>query len=84
LLIAAPQWLRREGPNTMNAEEILSEARKLREVSNGLHRLAEQDEPLAEALSILSGSVCRSAILLEVLVAVKLGPPRTGKQQLID
>ena len=48
----------------MNAEEILSEARKLREVSNGLHRLAEQDEPLAEALSLMSGSVCRSAIML--------------------
>jgi hypothetical protein len=74
----------RERPNPLNAEEILQEARKLREVSNDLNRLAEKNEPLAEALSIMSGSVCRAAIMLEVLVAVKLGPPRTRNPQLMD
>jgi hypothetical protein len=57
----------------MQANQILDEARKLREVSNDLSQLAEQNEPLSEALSLMSGSVCRSAIMLEVLVAVKLG-----------
>jgi hypothetical protein len=35
--------------------------------------LAEQHAPIAEALSLLSGSVRNSATLLEVLVAVKMG-----------
>jgi hypothetical protein len=60
----------------MDANEILDEARKLHEVSEGLIQLAEQNEHLAEALSIVSGNIRHSATVLEVLVAVKLGPPR--------
>jgi hypothetical protein len=36
--------------------------------------LAEQHAPISDALSILSGSVRNSATLLEVLVALKMGP----------
>lgn len=56
----------------MQANEILEKARKLREVSDDLSRLAERDEPLSEALALMSGNVCQSAVMLELLVAVKL------------
>ena len=58
----------------MPAIEILQEARKLHKVSDSLDVLAMQHAPIEEALSILSGSVRNSATLLEVLVALKLGP----------
>ena len=58
----------------MPAKEILQEARKLHKVSDSLDVLAVQHVPIAEALSILSGSVRNSATLLEVLVALKIGP----------
>jgi hypothetical protein len=58
----------------MPAHEILLEAKKLHKVSDSLELLAMQHAPLAEDLSILSGSVRNSATLLEVLVAVKMGP----------
>jgi hypothetical protein len=58
----------------MPAKEILQEARKLHKVSDSLDVLAEQHAPISEALSILSGSVRNSATLLEVLVALRLGP----------
>jgi hypothetical protein len=58
----------------MPAHEILLEAKKLHKVSDSLDVLATQHEPLAEALAILSGSVRNSATLLEVLVALKMGP----------
>jgi hypothetical protein len=57
----------------MPAHEILQEAKKLRNVSENLDLLAVQHAPLAEQLTILSGSVRNSAILLEVLVALKMG-----------
>jgi hypothetical protein len=58
----------------MPAKEILQEANKLHKVSDSLDVLAVQHVPIAEALSILSGSVRNSATLLEVLVALKIGP----------
>lgn len=59
----------------MPTEEILLEAKKLHKVSNCLDLLAERHAPIAEALLILSCSVRNSATLLEVLVALKTGPP---------
>ena len=47
----------------------------LYKVSDSLLLLAEQHAPVAEALSILAGSVRNSANLLEILVAMKMGPP---------
>ncbi|MGP8176160.1 MAG: hypothetical protein ACLP7O_16675 [Terracidiphilus sp.] len=58
----------------MPAHEILQEATKLHKVSDSLDVLAEQHAPISEELTILSGSVRNSATLLEVLVALKLGP----------
>jgi hypothetical protein len=58
----------------MPAKEILQEATKLRKISDSLDSLARQHAPITEALSILSGSVRNSATLLEVLVALRLGP----------
>jgi hypothetical protein len=58
----------------MPAKEILQEAGKLHKVSENLDLLAEQHAPIAESLSILAGSVRNSATLLEVLVALRLGP----------
>jgi len=58
----------------MPAHEILQEAKNLHKVSDSLDLLAVQHAPLAEALTILSGSVRNSATLLEVLVALKMGP----------
>jgi hypothetical protein len=58
----------------MPANEILHEAKKLHKVSDCLDALAVQHAPISEALSILSGSVRNSATLLEVLVALRLGP----------
>jgi hypothetical protein len=60
----------------MPANEILQEAKKLHKVSDSLDMLAEQHAPISEALSLLSGSVRNSATLLEVLVALKMGPDR--------
>jgi hypothetical protein len=56
----------------MPATRILAEVRKLQMVSDSLDVLASDNAPIAEALSILSGSVRSSATLLEILVAVKL------------
>ncbi|MFZ1083925.1 MAG: hypothetical protein WAN35_03035 [Terracidiphilus sp.] len=58
----------------MPAKELLQEAKKLRKISDSLEALAHQHTPITEALSILSGSVRNSATLLEVLVALRLGP----------
>jgi hypothetical protein len=60
---------------SMPANAILQEATKLHKVSDSLDLLAIQHAPIAEALSILAGSVRNSATLLEVLVALKLGTP---------
>jgi|CZKF01.1.fsa_nt_gi hypothetical protein len=58
----------------MPAHEILLEAKKLHKVSESLDVLATQHIPLEHALTVLSGNVRNSAKLLEVLVALKLGP----------
>jgi hypothetical protein len=58
----------------MAGNDILQEARKLYSVSNSLDMLAQQNEPVAEALFILAKTVRESATLLEVMVAVKLSP----------
>jgi hypothetical protein len=58
----------------MPAHEILLEAKKLHKVSDSLNVLATQHAPIEEALTILSGSIRNSATMLEVLVALKLGP----------
>jgi hypothetical protein len=58
----------------MPVNRILQEARKLRKVSESLDGLAEENAPISDALSVLSGSVRNSATLLEVLVALKLKP----------
>jgi hypothetical protein len=58
----------------MPAKEILQEANKLYKVSDSLDALAVEHAPISESLSILSGSVRNSATLLEVLVALRLGP----------
>jgi hypothetical protein len=57
----------------MPAQQILQEARKLYKVSESLDTLAEQHVHMADALTILSGSVRHSATLLEVLVALRSG-----------
>ncbi|MGD0546958.1 MAG: hypothetical protein ABR991_03930 [Terracidiphilus sp.] len=61
----------------MPAQEILLEAKKLHTDSDSPDLRAVHRAPIAEALSILSGSVRNSATLLEVLVALKLGPAPT-------
>jgi type II secretory pathway component PulF len=58
----------------MPANEILQEAKKLHRVSDSLATLAEENAPLEAALTILAGTVRNSATLLEVLVALRLGP----------
>jgi hypothetical protein len=57
----------------MREQQILQEAMKLYKVSENLKLLADQHAPLAEALTILSGSVRNSATLLEVLVTLRPG-----------
>jgi hypothetical protein len=58
----------------MPANAVLQEAKKIHKVSDSLDVLAEKHAPISGALSILSGTVRNSAMLLEVLVA--LGPAR--------
>jgi hypothetical protein len=58
----------------MPAHEILLEAKKLHKVSDSLDELAAQHAPIEQALTVLSGNVRNSAKLLEVLVALRLGP----------
>ncbi|MGA3371595.1 MAG: hypothetical protein ABSC48_07525 [Terracidiphilus sp.] len=58
----------------MPAKELLQEAGKLHQVSDSLELLAGENAPIAEELTILSGNVRNSASLLEVLVALRLGP----------
>jgi hypothetical protein len=57
----------------MNSSAILREARQLHNVSDRLDSLAEQHPPVSEALITISGNIRHTAVLLEVLVAMKLG-----------
>jgi len=68
-----------EGLAPMPAQQILQEAMKLYKVSESLKGLAIQDAELAEALTIMAGTVRNSANLLEVLVTLRL-----GSEQLLD
>jgi hypothetical protein len=58
----------------MPANQILQEAGKLHKVSENLDALAEQHAPVAEALLIMAETIRNSAMLLEILVALRLGP----------
>jgi hypothetical protein len=58
----------------MPSIEILHEARQLHGVSDRLDSLADQHPKVSEALIGISGSVCNTATLLEVLVATKIEP----------
>jgi hypothetical protein len=57
----------------MHSSAILREARQLRNVSDSLDSLAEQHPLVSEALITISGNIRHTAVLLEVLVATKLG-----------
>jgi len=65
----------------MAAHEILSEAGKLHMVSRNLEQLAGQHEPMAEALSVLAGTLRQSATMLEVMVEVRLGGRTAVKKE---
>ena len=62
-----------EGSLQMAAHEILTEAGRLHAVSRNLEQLAVHDEPMAEALAVLAGTLRQSATMLEVMVEVRLG-----------
>jgi hypothetical protein len=53
---------------------ILHEVQQLYDVSDRLDSLAGQHPLVTEALTSISGSVCNTATLLEVLVATKIAP----------
>lgn len=59
----------------MPSTVILQEAQKLHNVSDRLDSLAEQHPLVSEALITISGNVRGTAMLLEVLVATKMGLP---------
>jgi hypothetical protein len=59
----------------MPSTAILQEAQKLHNVSDRLDSLAEQHPLVSEALITISGNVRGTAMLLEVLVATKMGLP---------
>ena len=59
----------------MRSTAILQEAQKLHNVSDRLDSLAEQHPLVSEALITISGNVRGTAMLLEVLVATKMGLP---------
>ena len=59
----------------MPSTAILQEAQKLHNVSDRLDSLAEQHPLVSEAHITISGNVRGTAMLLEVLVATKMGLP---------
>jgi hypothetical protein len=58
----------------MPSNAILHEVQQLYSVSDRLDLLAEQDTPVSEAPTTISGSVRNAATLLEVLVAMNITP----------
>jgi hypothetical protein len=56
----------------MASQEILNEAKELKNICQRLELLAEQHPPLSEALVTICGTISSTAMLLEVLVATKL------------
>jgi hypothetical protein len=64
----------------MPATQILEQAGKLHSVSQALNALAKEQSPAAEALTVMARTIRNSAMVLEVMVAVKLGiEPRLGE-----
>jgi hypothetical protein len=59
----------------MPANEVLQEAEKLHKVGDSLEVLADQNPPIEEALTVLSGNVHNTANLLKVVVAMNMGIP---------
>ena len=59
----------------MPSNTILQEAQKLHNVSDRLDSLADEHPIVSEALITISGNVRHTAMLLEVLVVTKMGPP---------
>jgi hypothetical protein len=60
----------------MPANALLSEAERLKSVSEHLELLAERHPHVTQALLTISESIRSTATLLEVLVATKLDVPR--------
>jgi len=58
----------------MAGNEILQEATNLHTVSKRLNSLAAENAPVSKALSQMATAVRESATLLEVLVAIRMGP----------
>jgi hypothetical protein len=56
----------------MPSNALLHEARQLHNVSDRLVVLAEENPLVSAALITISGSVCSTATVLEVLVAAKI------------
>ena len=54
----------------MPANEVLQEAKKLHKVGDSLEVLADQNPPVEEALTVISGNVHDAANLLKVVVDV--------------
>jgi len=57
----------------MPAKEILQEANTLHAVGDRLDVLADNNLPVEEALTVISGNVHETANLLKVVVAMKMG-----------
>jgi hypothetical protein len=57
----------------MPANQILEQAGKLHTVSQVLNQLAKEHSPAAEALTVMARTISNSAMVLEVMVAVKFG-----------
>jgi TusA-related sulfurtransferase len=53
-------------PRPMPANEILQEAKKLHKVGDSLEVLADQNPPIDEALTLISGNVHNTANLQKV------------------
>jgi hypothetical protein len=58
----------------MPSNAILHEAQQLHNVSDRLDLLAEEHPIVSDALAAISGNVRNTATLLQVLVAMKMGP----------
>jgi len=56
----------------MASQDILQEAKELKNVCQRLELVAERHPPLADALVTIRGTISSTAMLLEVLVATKL------------
>jgi hypothetical protein len=58
----------------MSSNDILQEAVNLHSIGQRLNTLAEQNRSVEEALTLLAKAVRNSALLLEVVVALKMNP----------